>query len=143
MGNGCSGVTLIQTVHSIRYGRRASSRPAHLPTACSYKPKLPEPPPVSDSSQSHTQLSGPVFRCHPSVPHSADPIHSEKCSVGFTSDVCCLHEADFAGGPVCLTLFPARLTALLAVSDVSLLTSVLNTEARVPQTFHHVMPRPC
>ena len=53
--------------------------------------------------------------------HSAGPIHAERFSVGFTADECSLHPPDFSTDvvPSASALFPAGLTTLLAVSDVS------------------------
>ena len=64
--NLCVGVTLVQTVHSILYGRRTSSRPTGTCQWCvPINQSFLNPPHLFlNLLKPTTQLSGPVFRCH-------------------------------------------------------------------------------
>lgn len=65
--NLCIGVTLVQTVHIIRYGRCTNCRPTR--TCQRFAPinqSFLNPPHLFLNLLKHsTQSSGPVFRCHP------------------------------------------------------------------------------
>ena len=82
MENLCVGVTLVQTVHSILYGRRTSSRPTGTCQWCvPINQSFLNPPHLFlNLLKPTTQLSGPVFRCHAflSCTQRTQSIHSRR-----------------------------------------------------------------
>ena len=149
--NLCIGVTLVQTVHSIPYGQRTSSRPTGTCQRCvPINQSFLNPPHLFlNLLKLTTQLSGPVFRCHPflsctqqtqSIQRNFLLVLLQMCDISTqltsqTQSHLPLHSS-LPGSPHSwqLVMFP-------------LLTSALNTEARgANSSFRpsiNVVPRPC